>query len=47
MKVAAFVGSLGLAVLLFAQSGFAQSQTVSGYLVDVMCSTAHAKEGAS
>jgi hypothetical protein len=44
VAVLLYLGAVPAAVQVFAQ---AVPQTVSGYLVDVMCSTKHASEGAA
>lgn len=49
VKYAVFTAALSLAVAIALMQTFAQaqSQTINGYLVDVMCSTKHAPEGAA
>lgn len=49
MKLLAYVTGAALALTLVAGQGAAQSanQTITGHLVDVMCATKHASEGAA
>lgn len=49
MKVAAFTAGLTLATGVLLQPVFTQAkpETIKGYLVDVMCATHHAEEGAA
>lgn len=49
MKVAAFTGILALALAALIQPVFTQAKpvTIKGHLVDVMCASHHAEEGAA
>lgn len=49
MKVAAFTGILAFVSAVLLQPVFTQAKpvTVQGHLVDVMCATHHAEEGAA